>query len=112
MTTVRALVASLLALLVVVAAGCGGGGGTKEVSPQLIQQADAICKHQRTQIQKLTQPTTPALPAIARFLAKVVPIVAKSNADLHALEPPKGHEDEWRRLLRENDTSLTQLKRM
>jgi hypothetical protein len=111
MTTVRILSVALVAALALLAAGCGGGGsGT--ISPELVRSADAICKRQREQIGHVRAPTTPAMPTIAGYLARVLPIVEKANADLHALEPPKGREELWRKLLGESDTSLTQLRHM
>ena len=107
----RILPIALVAALALLAAGCGGGGsGT--ISPELVRSANAICKHQRAQIGHIRVPATPTMPAIARYLARVLPIAEKANADLHALEPPKGREELWKKLLGESDTSLMQLRHM
>jgi hypothetical protein len=101
----------LVAALALLSTGCGGGDDGA-ISPDFVRSADAICKRQRAQIQQVRGPAAPTMPAIGRYLARVLPIAQKANADLHALEPPKGREELWTKLLGESDTSLTQLRHM
>ena len=99
----------LLVATVAVASGCGGGKSDE----RFIEAADDICRRQHTEIQKIRQPTNRTLGSVAAYLARVAPIVQRTNADLHALRAPSGdRSDGWRQLLVASDSSLTHLQRM
>jgi hypothetical protein len=95
--------------LVVLAAGCGGSDA---VPQEFIDKADAICITQRQQIGKVSQPADLTWPKLTAFLEQVLPIAKQANADMHDLPPPKGHEEDWARVLGAGDRRITQLERM
>jgi hypothetical protein len=95
--------------LVVLAAGCGGSDA---VPQEFVNKADAICTTQRQEIAKVPEPTELTGPALTAFLEQVLPIARQANADMHDLEPPKGHEKAWARVLGAGDRRIAQLERM
>jgi len=79
------------------------GGGARLTKPQLIQQADAICKASQSTTDDLLgglpeTTTAETMPAIADVFERVVPVLRETSKRLRALRPPKGDEtaiDEW-----------------
>jgi len=101
-----------LALLAVVplAAACGGGSGG--IDQTFVNRANAVCITQRQELAKIRQPTELSGAKLTKYLEKVLPIAKQANADMHDLQPPKGHEAEWTKLLGAGDRRITQLERM
>jgi hypothetical protein len=111
MATMRPHRLLLLVVPILAAAGCGGGGKA-ELDQSFANRANAICVTQRQQLATIPQPTEFTGAKLTKYLERVVPIARQANADLHDLQPPKGREELWTKLLRAGDKRITQLQRM
>jgi len=105
----------LVVVTAVVLSSCGGGA--RLTKPELIQQADAICKASQSTTDALLgglpeTTTAEAMPAIADVFGQVVPVFRETSRRLRALRPPKGDEaaiDDW---LNDFDRSVDHLNEL
>jgi hypothetical protein len=67
------------------ATACGGHTATKK---DVVARADGICVNTLRQVRGVPPPAGTSLPALAAYLAKVVPIVEKEASDTRALPRP------------------------
>jgi hypothetical protein len=92
--TALALAAAALAL-----SACGSSGESKK---DFIARADAICNNATRDLLNVAAPATTGtvtLPALAKYLGAVVPIVASEAKQLNALPRPAGDRAALRRYL-------------
>ena len=93
--------------LVLAVAACGGGGGNLSHA-QLVQRANAICRHFNRQLNALPQPTNPL--EIGAFIKKAVPLQQDALVKLKKLKPPKEDETNYNQFVAQvqRETTLAQ----
>ena len=95
----RRSAALALAVTTVVLSACGSSGESKK---DFIARANAICNNTTRDVATVPAPSTSGtvtLPALARYLGAVAPIVASEAKQLKALPRPTGDEATLRRYL-------------
>src|ERR1700727_2935089 len=87
-TASRGLTALVLAAAALALSACGSSGESKK---DFIARADAICNNATRDLLNVAAPATTGtvtLPALAKYLGAVVPIVASEAKQLNALPRP------------------------
>jgi hypothetical protein len=93
------LTALVLAAAALALSACGSSGESKK---DFIARADAICNNATRDLLNVAAPATTGtvtLPALAKYLGAVVPIVASEAKQLNALPRPAGDQAALRRYL-------------
>jgi hypothetical protein len=93
------LTALVLAAAALALSACGSSGESKK---DFIARADAICNNATRDLLNVAAPATTGtvtLPALAKYLGAVVPIVASEAKQLNALPRPAGDRAALRRYL-------------
>ena len=89
----------MLAAAALALSACGSSGESKK---DFIARADAICNNATRDLLNVAAPATTGtvtLPALAKYLGAVVPIVASEAKQLNALPRPAGDQAALRRYL-------------
>jgi len=89
----------VLAAAALALSACGSSGESKK---DFIARADAICNNATRDLLNVAAPATTGtvtLPALAKYLGAVVPIVASEAKQLNALPRPAGDQAALRRYL-------------
>jgi hypothetical protein len=95
----RRSAALALAVTTVVLSACGSSGESKK---DFIARANAICNNTTRDVATVPAPSTSGtvtLPALARYLGAVAPIVASEAKQLNALPRPASDQSALRRYL-------------
>ncbi len=112
----------MFAALALAAAGCGdddegdtGESGTPLTKEEWIAQADAICEQADQdidqQVNELFGGQQPSQEEIDQFTEDVlVPSLRDQAADIRALTPPEGEEDEINQLLDDLDSAIDEVE--